>query len=351
MRTLTILRITYSFVILKSVILIVHIRESELAITVPATTTTRPVYAKFFLRRQGPRTDRQTSWDLTKCVYWTAFCNGNSNVEIYQEQVDNVGTYLCVPGDPPYAFGLNTYGQCNPYTFTGVAEVPTLVDVSGIDEVTVLCSNAANAPISGPLLAAEPSFSSILQLTQYQYQLVVGASSNGDFSPYYIAPDNEGGFLTTSTRPSLDTVQIITVMVQDQYTAFVSNPINITFVLKTCQLRIVGPSSFQVCNSLNQLTTIPNAQYSITPAPPGPATSTTGTTIVWNDPVLVSSSNGDTFSYLMAAQGGTYQLVATAPAVPATEVQVYNFTAIDSTSGTNYAEASRLITVVLNAGC
>jgi hypothetical protein len=242
--------------------------------------------------------------------------------------------------------------------------------------------------------------------SQYQWYLSVVASSNGDFSPNYVAPDGTGGFKTTTQRPPFDTVQVISVFVQDTFTNAISNALNITvslfeqqvsspfrhvvvvqFVLRTCQLKITGPSSFQICNSLAPVTTIPGASYQvnkakhdtpaartrqfsnpssiqnpehhwpytltlsrlptqIVPAPPGPGTTVAATTIVWDDPVLISSTNGDTINYLQAQQGGTFQIPAAVTTHPSiSEVQVYEFTASDTAAGSNYIPASRLITV------
>ena len=85
----------------------------------------------------------------------------------------------------------------------------------------------------------------------------------------------------------------------------------------------------------------------IFPSPPGPAdSSVSSTTIVWNDPLLISSTNGDKNVYVEAEQSGNYRVpssLTTSPSI--TEVQVYNFTVIDTAAGSNFIEASRLITV------
>ena len=64
--------------------------------------------------------------------------------------------------------------------------------------------------------------------SQYNWYLTVIQSSNGDFSPNYVAPDGNGGFQTTSQRPPFETIQVISVVVQDTFTNFLSNAINIT---------------------------------------------------------------------------------------------------------------------------
>ncbi|OQV22238.1 hypothetical protein BV898_03740 [Hypsibius exemplaris] len=324
----------------------------DLAVPV-ATVVPRPSYARY-LRRWSCVSPliRQASFNATNCAYWTAFCRNDSSLTIWPEQRSLVGKFLCIPGDPPYAFGNSSYGQCTPFTFIGISQVPTVTNPSGVTQVTVPCNFPANTLITGtatPKLLASPLPATVV--SPYVWYLTVVASSNGDFSPNYIAPDGSGGFKTTGVRPPFDTVQIISVLVQDTLTDFISNAINITFVLKTCSLRITGPASFQICNSLLTGTTIPSASYLIAPVPPGPGTGTT-TTIFWDDPVLVSSTNGDTTNYLKSQQGGTYQIpntITTAPDI--TEVQVYTITATDTAAGSNFVPVTRTITVILNAGC
>ncbi|OQV22239.1 hypothetical protein BV898_03741 [Hypsibius exemplaris] len=334
-------------------VFIVRFYHTEAAFAVPAATVVpRPTYARYLLRRScvSPLI-RQASFNATNCAYWTAFCRNDSSLTIWPEQRSLVGKFLCIPGDPPYAFGNSSYGQCTPFTFIGISQVPTVTNPSGVTQVTVPCNFPANTIITGtatPKLLASPLPDTLV--SPYVWYLTVVASSNGDFSPNYIAPDGTGGFKTTGVRPPFDTVQIISVLVQDTLTDFISNAINITFVLKTCSLRITGPASFQICNSLSTDTTIPSASYLIAPVPPGPGTGTT--TIVWDDPVLISSTNGDTINYLQSQQGGTYEIPTTVITKPTiTEVQVYTLSATDTAAGSNFLAATRTVTVILNTGC
>ncbi|GAV05394.1 hypothetical protein RvY_15535 [Ramazzottius varieornatus] len=316
----------------------------------PATPS-RPAYARYIARPPCPNQPvRQASWDVTNCDYWTSFCASNNIFNVWEEHRDVVAHSLCIPGDPPYAFGMNSYGQCNPFTFNEVSVVPTLINDVGIVQVTIPCNYPYNTIITGvasPKLRVTPL--PTLIASQYKWFLTVIQSSNGDFSPNYIAPadDGSGRFQTTSQRPPFETIQVISVVAQDTFTNFLSNPINITFVIKTCQLRITGPASFTVCNDFGAGAQIPEAVYKISPSPPGPAISTvSSTTVVWNDPDLVSSTNGDTNTYVEAQQGGTFQVPSTLTTTPSiTEVQVYNFTAVDTAAGSNFIMASRLITV------
>ena len=148
------------------------------AIPVPPAVAAvpRPTYARYLFRRAciSPLV-RQASFNATNCAYWTAFCRNDSSLNIWPEQQMLLSPYLCVPGGPPYTFGNNSYGQCTPFTFNGISQVPTLTNPSGVTQVTVPCNYQANTAITGvatPRLQVSTA-SSINQSTeQYIYQSI-----------------------------------------------------------------------------------------------------------------------------------------------------------------------------------
>ena len=110
----------------------------------------RPSYARYIARQPCPnQAVRRASWDVTNCDYWTAFCKNDDSVSVWEEHRNIVADSLCIPGDPPYTFGKNSYGQCNPFTFNNVPVVPTLVNDVGIVQVTVPCNYLYNTVIKG----------------------------------------------------------------------------------------------------------------------------------------------------------------------------------------------------------